>query len=94
MARRDQGPERIGDRGDRGRSRPRVPDPSDLDDPGPPGGLTLGAAIDRLIHSNRDLSTKYHEIPQAQADILTAGLRSNPIIFWSAGGTPYGRWSN
>ncbi len=66
----------------------------ELDDPGPPGGLDLDAALDRLVHFNRDLRTKYHEIPQARADTLTAGLRGNPIIFWSAGGTPYGRWTN
>ncbi len=66
----------------------------DLIDPGPPGGLTLDQAIGQLIHNNQDLRTKFHEIPQAEADILTAGLRGNPIIFWSAGGTPYGRFSN
>jgi cobalt-zinc-cadmium efflux system outer membrane protein len=48
----------------------------------------------QLLRGNQDLRTKYHEIPQAEADILTAGLRSNPIIFWDAGGTPYGRFSN
>ena len=72
----------------------RVIGPRDLDDPGPPDGLTLDSAIVQLLRRNQDLRTKYHEIPQAEADILTAGLRGNPIIFWNAGGTPYGRFSN
>jgi cobalt-zinc-cadmium efflux system outer membrane protein len=66
----------------------------DLDDPGPSDGLTLDAAIERLIHSNRALQTLRHEIPQARADTLTAGLLGNPIVFWGASGTPYGRFSD
>jgi cobalt-zinc-cadmium efflux system outer membrane protein len=66
----------------------------DLDDPGPIDGLTLEAAIERMIRTNRALQTLQHEIPQARADTLTAGLRGNPLVFWGASGTPYGRFSD
>jgi cobalt-zinc-cadmium efflux system outer membrane protein len=33
------------------------------------------------------------EIPQAEADILTAGLRSNPLLFYSSDSIPYGSYS-
>src|SRR5262245_31154695 len=45
--------------------------PPGAEDEGPPGGLTLDQAIDRLIRSNMDLNSKSFEIPQAEADILT-----------------------
>jgi cobalt-zinc-cadmium efflux system outer membrane protein len=60
---------------------------------GPPDGLTLDAAIDRLVRENFDLRTRYREIPKAQADILSAGLRGNPLIFASADNVPYGSYS-
>src|SRR5262249_54055777 len=63
------------------------------EDEGPPDGLTLDAAIDRLVHANYDLLTKFQEIPKAQADILSAGLRLNPILFASADNVPYGNYS-
>ena len=44
--------------------------------------------------TNRALQTLQHEIPQSRADTLTAGLLGNPIIFWGASGTPYGRFSD
>jgi cobalt-zinc-cadmium efflux system outer membrane protein len=62
-------------------------------DEGPPDGLTLDAAIDRLVHANYDLLTKFQEIPKAQADILSAGLRLNPVLFASADNVPYGNYS-
>ena len=82
---------------------PRLP-PSELplnvplqlpeaEDPGPAEGLTFEAAINRLLQANHDLRIKAHEIPAAQADILTAGLRANPILFASADAVPYGRYS-
>jgi cobalt-zinc-cadmium efflux system outer membrane protein len=61
-----------------------------LDEEGPPGGLTLDAAIERLVRANLDLRAKYHEIPKAQADVLTAGLRANPLLFFDAQRVPYG----
>lgn len=89
------------------RSRPSTPNPaspSDLndfsdpslgddDDPGPPNGLTLDAAIDRVVRGNPELRGKFLEIPQAQADIVTAGLRENPLLFYSSDGVPYGDYS-
>ena len=42
---------------------------------------------------NYGLRTKFQEIPKAQADILSAGLRANPLVFASADGVPYGSYS-
>jgi cobalt-zinc-cadmium efflux system outer membrane protein len=60
---------------------------------GPPDGLTLDAAIERFVRDNRDLHTKFLEIPQAEADVLTAGLRANPLLFYSSDSVPYGSYS-
>jgi cobalt-zinc-cadmium efflux system outer membrane protein len=60
---------------------------------GPPDGLTLDAAIERFVHHNRDLRTKFLELPQGEADILTAGLRTNPLLFYSSDSIPYGSYS-
>jgi cobalt-zinc-cadmium efflux system outer membrane protein len=57
---------------------------------GPPGGLTLEQAIERLIEANLDLQAKRLEIPQARADELTASLIGNPIIFADSQLVPYG----
>lgn len=78
-----------------GTSRDRTPLEGALqlpafEDEGPPDGLTLEGAIATLIRSNPDLAVKFDEIPKAQADILTAGLWGNPLVFASAGGIPYG----
>jgi cobalt-zinc-cadmium efflux system outer membrane protein len=78
--------------------RPASPSYGALDlpggeDEGPADGLTLDMAIDRLLHSNPDLGTKFREIPKAQADVLTAGLRANPLVFASADNVPYGNYS-
>lgn len=62
-------------------------------DDGPPDGLTLEQAIARLIHVNPDLAVKFREIPKADADVLTAGLWSNPLLFASIDGVPYGGYS-
>lgn len=66
--------------------------PSEVDE-GPPNGLTLDVAIDTLMRQNFDLNTKFQEIPKADADILSAGLRGNPLVFASADENPYGRYS-
>lgn len=60
---------------------------------GPENGLTLDGAIDVLIARNLDLRTKFQEIPKAEADILTAGLRGNPMVFGSIDSVPYGQYS-
>jgi cobalt-zinc-cadmium efflux system outer membrane protein len=98
----DSGAARIGPR-PIPRARPLPPRPAastygaldlpDGEDEGPPSGLTLDQAIDQLLHNNPDLGTKFQEIPKAQADILTAGLRANPLVFGSADNTPYGNYS-
>ncbi len=78
--------------------RPEAPlyGPLDLPttaDEGPPDGMNLETAIDLLVRENLDLKTKFYEIPQARADVLTAGLRSNPLAFATASEVPYGRYS-
>jgi cobalt-zinc-cadmium efflux system outer membrane protein len=59
-------------------------------DIGPPDGLTLDQAIERLVHENLDLRAKALEIPQARADVLTASLRNNPILYADGQLVPYG----
>ncbi len=63
------------------------------DEEGPPDGLTLDRAIERLVRDNLDLRSKSFEIPQADADILTAGLRANPILYSDVQCVPYGSFS-
>lgn len=58
-----------------------------------PGGLSLDAAIQQLVTSNRELAATYQEIPKARADILSASLIENPSVFLDAGGIPYGNYS-
>ncbi|AGA31279.1 TolC family protein [Singulisphaera acidiphila] len=57
-------------------------------------GLTLDAAIDGLIRNNLNLTALRFEIPMAQADALTAGLRTNPVVYADAQLVPYGKYSN
>ncbi len=61
---------------------------------GDPGGLTLDIAIERLVANNLDLRTQFFELPQAQADVLTAGLRANPLLYLDSNAIPYGNYSN
>ena len=67
--------------------------PPTEEDPGPPEGLTLDQAIDRLLRDNLDLRSKSAEIPQARADILTASLRANPVFYADAQLVPYGQYT-
>lgn len=77
-----------------------VPKYGDLDLPleeeaeGPKDGLTLDAAIDRLLQANLNLLALRFEIPMADADILTASLRNNPIFYADSQLVPYGHFSN
>ena len=64
-----------------------------LEDEGPADGLTLDMAIDRLIRENLDLRGRSLEIPQAEADILTASLRYNPILYADSQLIPYGSYT-
>ncbi|WP_435005095.1 TolC family protein [Tundrisphaera lichenicola] len=67
--------------------------PADLEAEGPPDGLTLDQAIDRLIRDNLGLRARAYEIPQAQADILTASLRANPLLYADSQLIPYGAYT-
>ncbi|WP_165245113.1 TolC family protein [Paludisphaera soli] len=67
--------------------------PDEEEAAGPPGGMTIEEAMDRLIQENLDLRSKSLEIPQARADVLTASLRANPIFFADAQMVPYGRYT-
>src|SRR5436190_19614 len=67
--------------------------PRGAEDEGPPDGLTLDQAIDRLVRENLDLKARALEIPQARADVLTAGLRANPILYVDGQLIPYGAFT-
>ncbi|HEY1785902.1 MAG TPA: TolC family protein [Pirellulales bacterium] len=69
-----------------------IPDDAEEDE-GPSDGLTLDLAINQLVRQNYDLRTKWMEIPQARADVLTASLRANPLVFATASSIPYGSYS-
>jgi cobalt-zinc-cadmium efflux system outer membrane protein len=74
---------------------PSLPPPRQLLDIGnePSDGLSLDDAIKLLLQSNYDLRIKFQDIPKARADILSAGLRNNPSVFFSADNIPYGNYS-
>ena len=63
-------------------------------DEGPPDGLTFDQALDILLRENLDLRSRQFEIPSAQADILTASLRNNPIFYADSQLIPYGGYSS
>lgn len=63
------------------------------EDPGPPNGLTLDQALQRLMSANLDLRSRFLEIPQARADVLTAGLYANPLVFFDTQLIPYGGYT-
>jgi cobalt-zinc-cadmium efflux system outer membrane protein len=62
-------------------------------DEGPPDGMTLDQAIDRLVRDNPDLRMRSKELPKAQADIVSASLRNNPFLFGDVSGVPYQTYS-
>ena len=63
------------------------------DDEGPADGLTFDQALDLLLRNNLDLIARRFEIPAAKADILTAGLRANPIFYADSQLVPYGEYT-
>lgn len=67
--------------------------PDTAEDGGPADGLSLDAAIERLVHENLNLRAKAVNIPLARADVLTAGLRANPILYADGQLVPYGRFN-
>jgi cobalt-zinc-cadmium efflux system outer membrane protein len=60
---------------------------------GPPNGLTIDQAIELCVKENVDLLAQRLEIPMAEADILTANLRGNPIFYADEQLVPYGHYS-
>lgn len=71
-----------------------IPLESFVSDEGPADGLTLDAALARLLTANLDLLALTYEINQADADILTAGLRANPLIYGDTQFIPYGAYNS
>ncbi|HEX4130921.1 MAG TPA: TolC family protein [Pirellulales bacterium] len=67
--------------------------PTHIEEEGPPHGLTLDKSIELLLRENLDLRAKALELPQADADILTAGLRANPLMFMDSQLVPYGEYN-
>ncbi len=74
-----------------------VPAYGDLDLPekyeGPSDGMTIDEAIETLIRQNLDLVAYRMEVPMAEADVLTANLRANPIFYADTQLIPYGHFS-
>ena len=74
-----------------------VPAYGELDLPeemeGPANGLTIDTAIELLVKQNLDLEAYRLEIPMAEADLLTANLRNNPIFYADTQLIPYGHYS-
>ncbi len=64
--------------------------PEDL---GPPDGLTLDQAIELFVHQNLNLRALALELPQGKADVLTASLRANPILYADSQLVPYGSFN-
>lgn len=60
---------------------------------GPLDGLTIDQAIDLCVQENIDLRAQRLEISMAEADILTANLRGNPIFYADNQLVPYGHYS-
>jgi cobalt-zinc-cadmium efflux system outer membrane protein len=67
--------------------------PTDFVDYGTPGNMDLDAAINTLVNQNLDLMAAKLEIPMAEADVLTANLRANPIFYADQQLIPYGHFS-
>jgi outer membrane protein, heavy metal efflux system len=67
--------------------------PADFVDYGTPGDMDLDAAINMLVSQNLDLMAAKLEIPMAEADVLTANLRANPIFYADTQLIPYGHFS-
>jgi cobalt-zinc-cadmium efflux system outer membrane protein len=62
-------------------------------DVGVASGYSVGDAVEILIRQNLSILAMRYEIPMADADILTASLRANPVFYADAQLVPYGRYS-
>jgi len=60
---------------------------------GPENGITLDVAVATVVDQGLSLRAKFQEIPKATADVLTAGLRGNPLVFANVDNAPYGKYS-
>jgi cobalt-zinc-cadmium efflux system outer membrane protein len=67
--------------------------PAEFREYGKPDGLSLDAVIDQLVRNNLDLEAARLEVPMADADVLTANLRANPIFYADTELQPYGHFS-
>jgi cobalt-zinc-cadmium efflux system outer membrane protein len=57
-------------------------------------GITLDTAIDILLHNSLDLEQSRGDISQADADFITASLRTNPVAYVDTQGVPYGKYTS
>jgi outer membrane protein, heavy metal efflux system len=62
--------------------------------PEPDTGMTIDEAIERLLRLNLELHAQKMEISKARADVLTAGLRGNPLVYTDASLVPYGTFAD
>ena len=60
---------------------------------GAENGMSLNDSIDLMIRQNLNLIAMRYEIPMADADVLTASLRANPVFYADSQLVPYGRYS-
>jgi cobalt-zinc-cadmium efflux system outer membrane protein len=63
------------------------------EDEGPADGLTYEQAIDLAVRTNLELLARRFEINLAQADVLQASLRANPLFYADSQLIPYGNYS-
>jgi len=61
----------------------------EIEDEGPANGLTLDQAMDQLVRASIALRAKSLDISQADADVLTAGLHANPVVYFDGQLIPY-----
>ncbi len=74
--------------------RSAAPEPKPDEDTDHPQGISLEEAVGRMIHNNLDLRARFSDISQAESDVLTASLRTNPIVYADAQQVPFGSYSS
>jgi cobalt-zinc-cadmium efflux system outer membrane protein len=63
------------------------------EDEGPADGLTIDGAVELAVRANLELLARRYEINLAQADVLQASLRANPLFYADGQLIPYGNYS-
>ncbi len=58
------------------------------------GGITLDECIESMVSGNLDLQQSRGDITHAEADLITAGLRTNPIAYVDTQNVPYGKYTD